>query len=70
MKLEYLVNELLFNIFDYMSIGQIFRSFHSLNVFLNQITFVYLRVTRHLDLRFMSLSDSKIFCQSQLARMV
>jgi hypothetical protein len=63
MKLEYLANELLFDIFDYMSIGQIFQSFHSS---LNQLIFVYLRLTRHLDLRFMSLSDFKIFYQSQL----
>jgi hypothetical protein len=69
-KLESLANELLFNIFDYISMGQIFSSFQSLNSRFNQLIDANLRTTRHLDFRFMSLSDSNIFFQSQLSKVM
>ena len=66
MKLEFLSNELLFDIFDYMSFGQVLHSFQSLNSHFNQLIFVYLRMARHLDLRFMSFHNFNIFYRSQL----
>jgi len=69
MGLESLANELLFEIFDYMTVGQTLRSFQSLNSRFNQLIVVYLRVTRHHDLRFISLHHSNIY-QSQLSQMV
>ena len=50
MKLESLTNELLFVLFDYMSLGQILYSFQSLNSRSNQRTFVYQRTILYLDL--------------------
>ena len=70
MKLESLANELFLDIFDYISIGQILRSFQSLNSRFNQLIDANLRSTRHLDFRFMSLNDSHIFFQSQLSKIM
>lgn len=70
MKLEYLSSEVLFDIFDHMTLGQILHSFQFLNSRFNQLFFVYLRIIRHLDLRFASLRDCDIFYRSQLPKIV
>jgi hypothetical protein len=70
MKLESLTNEVILDLFDHLSIGQMIRSFRALNSRFNQLTFIYPQTTRRLDLRFMSLSDSNIFFQSELSRIV
>jgi hypothetical protein len=70
MQLESLSNELLLDLFDYIGMGQLLRSFQSLNSRFNQLIYTYLKTTRHLDFRFMSLNDSNIFFQSQLRKII
>jgi hypothetical protein len=70
MKLESLANELFLDIFEYMSTVQVFSSFRSLNSRFDQLIFTYFQITRDVDLRLMSLNDSKFFCQSYLSQIV
>ncbi len=66
MELESLPNELLLDLFDYIGLGQILRSFQSLNSRFDQLIFFYQKATRHLDFRFISKRNFYIFYESQI----
>ncbi len=70
MTLEYLANELLFNIFDYLNTTHLLNAFYSLNIHYDQLLLTYFRVRRHLDLHSISKQKFKTVCQQILPSII
>jgi len=66
MKFEELPNELLFNIFEFLNIIDLFRAFHRLNYRLDKLIFSN-KQKYHLDSRSISKHDLEIMCQDYLS---
>ncbi|CAF1439078.1 unnamed protein product [Adineta steineri] len=67
MNFETLANELLLDIFEYLSAVDLLRAFHQLNKRFNNLLFIHYK-TYHLDFRSISKCDFDIFCQRYLPR--
>ena len=64
-KLETLPNELLLNLFGYLSAGHLLNAFHRLNSHFESLIFTHLQAC-HLDFRRISKGDSKMICRRYL----
>ncbi|UJR32619.1 hypothetical protein I4U23_020079 [Adineta vaga] len=65
-NLEALANELLFNVFEYLSTGHLLNAFHDLNSHFDTLLFAHFRVC-HLDFQAMLQSNLKQICQRYLS---
>ncbi|CAF1402001.1 unnamed protein product, partial [Adineta ricciae] len=65
MYLEQLPNELLFELFEYFHLVDLFRAFYRLNLRFNRLLFDY-NQQYHLDLRSISKHDTEIVCKDYL----
>ncbi len=63
MNLESLANELLFDVFDFLSIADLFGAFDDLNSRFNTLISVFIRTSLHIDCRSMSKSQLDSICQ-------
>ncbi|CAF4461561.1 unnamed protein product [Rotaria sp. Silwood2] len=67
MSLEKLANELLFDIFEYLSIVDLFHGFHGLNCRIDNIIIEYIRNSKHIDFRLILKEDLNIFRRRYLS---
>ncbi|CAF3455463.1 unnamed protein product [Rotaria sp. Silwood1] len=67
MHLESLANELLLNLFEYLSTAHLIRAFDSLNSRFNTLIWVVFRTSNRVDCRWMSQSQLDFICQQHLS---
>jgi hypothetical protein len=60
MSFELLANELLFDLFEYLSLVDLFHSFNGLNIRINNIIIEYIRINKSIDLRLIYKEDLNI----------
>jgi hypothetical protein len=66
MLFEALANEVLFDVFEYLNITQLFRAFKYLNSCFDKLLFIYLQNSPHFDFRSVSKRDFNYICQHHL----